>query len=149
MGGEFCSSPNLFVFLWDLARLLKMLQSLAGALWKYTWPDPVPAYWDRLFLLLLGLVAVAAAGWAACWSVPGYEWLLSVTAPYSSQRRNTNSFSCLWDKKSGACKLSRTNAFSSLLCVGLFDKVLKKPISVASYDRLLWGVCVAGCGADR
>lgn len=53
------------------------------------------------------------------------------------------------DTKSGACKLSRTNAFSSLLCVGLFEKVLKKPISVASYDRLLWGVCVAGHGADR
>lgn len=62
MGAELCSSPNLSVLLWDLVRPLEMFRSLAGALWKYTCPDSVPAYLEGLFLISLGLVAVAAAG---------------------------------------------------------------------------------------
>lgn len=66
MGAELCSSPHLSVLFWDLARPLETLWSLAGALWKCAWPDAVPAYPEGLFLLLPGLVAVAA-----CWSVLG------------------------------------------------------------------------------
>lgn len=46
-------------------------------------------------------------------------------------------------------QILRTNAFSSLLHLGLFEKVLKKPTSVASYDMLLWDVCVGGGGAHK
>lgn len=71
MGAELCSSPNLSVLLWDLARPPEVLGSLAGALRRHTWPDPGPASLERLFLLLPGLVAVVGAGWAVCWSVLG------------------------------------------------------------------------------
>lgn len=88
--------------LWDLARPPEVLGSLAGALQRHTWPGPGPASLEGLFLLLPGLVAAAGAGWAACWSVLGGDWLLSVTAPYSSWRRNSSGFSCLWEKNRGA-----------------------------------------------
>lgn len=80
MRAELCSSPDLAILLWDLEQPLGRLRSLVGALWKYMWPDPVLAYLEGLFLFLLVLVGVPAAGWGLCRSVPEGEWLLSVTA---------------------------------------------------------------------
>lgn len=59
-GGWLCSSQNLSV-LWDLARPPEVLWLLAGALQKYTWPYPVPAYLEGLFLLLPGLAGLRAS----------------------------------------------------------------------------------------
>lgn len=41
----------------------------------------------------------------------------------------------------------RTNAFSSLLHLGLYEEVLKNPFLLLLTTH--WGVCGAGCGAHR